>query len=267
MSVDKHNFMFDQVNKLQHKKWTISPIYGEELAEMLQDRLSRDALQDVLMVIPAGESTQLDEAFSQEETSLINESVQRGMCIYGTCGSAYWMSAKRIWDDKCSIQPEDCDRITKTSSMGLFLGTAIGPLSPYPGQTYNTSFFHEAVNLSTISGQPVTVLLSGGGTFFVDEAKLKGQTVKTLAYYLPEELDKYQKNETWRSAVISCTCKRGKVIVAMVHPGYGCEDIHVATYNQAFPDRGDDWQGIRDRLSPLEERMAFVGEILRDFES
>jgi len=262
MSVEKHNFMFDEVNKLQNKQWKISPVYGEHLSKILSNR----SFGNDLLVIPAGESTELDGAFSDDDLSLIKNAVRQGMRLYGTCGSAYWLSKKRIWNDKCSVQPEEMKEIIKTSSMDFFSGIAVGPLSPYPGQTYSTMFFHEAVQIQTLSGRKVTVLLSGGGTFLSENNEELDRSVKTLAFYPSEELEKYQKNKSWEKAVISCEYGLGKVILAMVHPGYGAEDINVEAYSMAFQSRTDRWQEIKDSLSSLEERMNFVGDILKDFE-
>ncbi len=261
MSVDKHTFMFEKVNEVCNKQWKILKIYGHEIIRTLSEAI----LDTTLLVIPAGESSELDEVFSLNEINTIQEAVKKGLRLYATCGSAYWAARKRIWNDRCVIQPETRNEIAKTGKINLFEGIAIGPLSPYPGQTYSTAFFHEAIEIQDLHQQKITVLLSGGGTFFL--ADQSAQTVKTLAFYSPSELQKHGKGEEWAKAVISCGYGQGKAILSMLHPGYGAEDIDVQAYNQAFPERKDDWQNIRDSLSPTVKRIEFVARILEDLES
>lgn len=137
MSVDKHLFSFNQVKKRAYPNWNITEISGSQIISALKSV----SLQETLLVIPAGESTDLDNAFSDEEVQCIQESIAKGLRFYVTCGSAYWLAKQRIWDDRCSAQPDSTDTIVKNGKMNIFSGSAVGPLSPYPSQTYSTAFF------------------------------------------------------------------------------------------------------------------------------
>jgi glutamine amidotransferase-like uncharacterized protein len=259
ISVDKHHFMLSEINKKYKKQWNISLVHGADLISVL----AKAKLSSTLLAIPAGESTELDKSFRKEEIEAIKHATyHEGLSILTTCGSSYWLSKERVWNDRCTVQPDSTDQIRKPSRIGIFNGRAIGPLSPYPGQTYNTAFFHESIALNTRK-RTVQVLLSGGGAFFPFKSS---QKVKTVASYAPQELTRFQITPEWARAAIAISYGKGKAILSMIHPGYGAEDIDVEAYAAAFPDRADDWKTIRSTLSPLEERLDCVHDLLEEFE-
>lgn len=268
-SIAKHQFIFHQIKEQKQRKWKIELIYGHEIIPTLQKIKLSFTIHSSLLVIPAGESSELDAAFSDEEASSIKESVGEGLRILGTCGSAYYLSLEREWNDKCSIQPKDTTSLRKTSKMGIYQGRAIGPLSPYPGQIYNSAFFHEAIKIIGKQNE-ATVLVSGGGTFVPIDSSLTTlmkQRVEVLAKYDLKELPRFSKDATWSPAVVLCDYGKGAAVLSKIHPAYGPEDIDLDSYRKAFPNRKDDWEGIRNSLSPLSKRVSLFYEFIEALET
>lgn len=258
-SLQKHAFIFEYLKKHSHKPWTLEYVSSSELIT----RLKREPkLEETLLDIPAGESTKLEKDFSDEQIRVIQKAIGNGMRLFSTCGSSYMLSRERIWNDKCDEQPTRISQIKKSGRFNIFDGIAQGPLSPYPGQTYNSAFFHEAVKVRN-STSTICTLLSGGGAFFPFPSTAQN---KVLATYLPSELERLGKDPCWEAAIVKCSYGKGSAIMSMIHPGYGKEDIHIESYKKAFPDRKDDWEMIYRSLSSEQQRMDFVETILREFE-
>ncbi len=251
-SVDKELSMFHKINAWQERAWEIQKISGEALAHTLHQTSPTESL----LVIPAGESSSLDDAFSDETLDAIRSKTDQGLRLYATCGSAYWLAKTRAWSQEATT-------LRKEGRANLFHGTAVGPLSPYPGEPSPTAFFHQAAPLKTARSR-VTVLLSGGGAFFPDPQSK--QEVQTLATYADETLRLHGKTGEWAKAVIAFRYGLGKAILSMVHPDYGPEDIQVDAYKRAFPHRKDPWPDIRNALSSERTRLSFVAETLEAFE-
>lgn len=247
INVEKHLSTFQKVNALYNKFASVQRIYGDQLVESL----FHAEPSKTLLVIPAGESSNLDRVFSDQEIAMIKARVSSGMELYAECGSAYWLAKERVWDVKQAP-------LSKEGRIGIFPGVAAGPLSPYPEQPTHAAFVHEGVELKT-ARSAVRVLLSGGGAFFVPENE---QRVETLAVYNEEFLQQRGKGKEWEKAVISCSYGKGKAILSMVHPDFGPEDLDVDIYARTFSDRTDDWKAIRDFLSPQDARIQFIAEIL-----
>lgn len=257
--------MFNALNEyrkqMQRPTWKVTSIAGEHLV----DALKESKKEETLLVIPAGQSTHLDKVFSIEQTSFIkNDFFAKGGRGYFNCGSAYWVSAKRVYKDLCAEQPEGCKTIVKTSNLPLFDGIAEGPLCPYPGKRYQVGFFSDAVRVT--NGQDLcTIYLSGGGSFFPDKST---QNVKVLVKYLHTELVRCGKTpkecKSWENAVIMVPVGKGAALLSMFHPYYGPNDIDVETYEKNFPDCGTNWKAVKESLSPIDIRMRFVLKSMLD---
>ena len=128
-NIEKRIKMFNALNEyrreIQRPIWKVTSIAGEQIIDVLKDHNPKETL----LVIPAGQSTNLDKVFSIAQTSFIkNEFFAKGGRGYFNCGSAYWVSEKRIYKDLCIEQPMECKTIIKTSNLPLFEGIAEGPL-------------------------------------------------------------------------------------------------------------------------------------------
>lgn len=254
-NIDKQQKMFELLNlfrqTLGQGAWKIEQVAGEEMI----DHLSTAPFANTLLVIPAGESTKLDTVFSQSQTQFLKKQFFKGGGLgYFTCGSAYWTSSKRIYD-----------QFKKKSRLSLFDGKAIGPLCPYPAQEYKVSFFSDAVDVSYGEGNACTIFLNGGGHFIPKEGV--DQKIKILARYKVEELQRLKKEEKSANAAILAQIGKGTALLSMFHPYYGSEDFDVVRYEKAFPDCGTDWRKVHARLSPEKERVAFLNYMLGELET
>ncbi|MES2345397.1 MAG: BPL-N domain-containing protein [Chlamydiota bacterium] len=251
--------MFKGLNRyrkeIHRPEWKVTVAAGEELVDVLKDNDPKKTL----LVIPAGQSSHLDKVFSLAENSFIkDEFFKQGGRGYFNCGSAYWISEKRIYHDLCTEAKEEKKTIVKVSNLPLFKGVSEGPLCPYPGKKYKVGFFSDAVTV-TDGKTPCTIYLSGGGSFFPDES---AQKVKVLVKYLPKELERLGKPlpecTKWEKAAMMVSVEKGAALISMFHPYYGPNDFDVEMYEKAFPECGTDWKAVKERLSPLDIRMRFV---------
>jgi glutamine amidotransferase-like uncharacterized protein len=251
--------MFNTLNayreSLGRPAWKVTSIAGEGFVEGLKAL----PFKETLLVIPAGQSTNLDKVFSVEQMSFIkNEFFAEGGRGYFNCGSAYWVSKKRIYTDLCMEQPSDRKPIVKSTGLPLFDGYSEGPLCPYPGEKYKVGFFSDAVRV-TDGKDSCTIYLSGGGSFFPESGE---QKVRVLVRYLKEELERLKKtaeeSKKWENAVILVSVGKGAALLSMFHPYYGPNDFDVEVYEKHFPDSGTDWKAVKEKLSSLDERMRFV---------
>lgn len=256
-NIEKRIKMFNTLNdyrkEMHRPEWKVSAVEGEQLAGTLE----KVNPEETLLVIPAGQSTNLDRVFSEGQLEGVRGFFERGGRGYFNCGSAYWVSKRRVYRDLCSEQPENAGVIVKSSHLPLFEGTAEGPLCPYPGKKYRVGFFSDAVEV-TDGKEACTIYLSGGGSFQLGEVK---QKTRVLVKYSPEELIRHGKREDkWQNAVIMVSVGKGAAMLSMFHPYYGPQDIDVDTYEKQFPQAecGTNWQKVKERLSPLDDRMRFV---------
>jgi len=250
--------MFNELNKyreeIQRPAWNVTTVAGEHLI----DTLTTHNPQETLLVIPAGQSTNLDKVFSDDQIAMVKNFFNEGGRGYLTCGSAYWASKKRVYKDLCTEQPEHANTIIKTSRLPLFQGVAEGPLCPYPGKKYQVGFLSDAVKV-TDGKDFCTIYLSGGGSFLLNQCT---QKVKVLVKYLPNELIQRGKQDwqQWQNAVIMAPIGQGGVLLSMFHPYYGPNDIDVELYEKHFPQSecGTNWRKVKESLSPIDVRMQFV---------
>lgn len=256
-NVGKRIQMFNLLNSYRERSWKVVPIGGEELIQVLKE----EDPKETLLVIPAGQSTRLDKVFSVKDTHFLKEEFfSKGGRGYFNCGSAYWVSSKRIYKDLCEEAPEVRKPIVKTTNLSLFQGIAEGPLCPFPGKKYQVGFFSDAVDVEGEHGS-CTIFLSGGGSFMVDESA-QDQQVKVLVRYPHSELIRHGKKKEecakWEKAAIMVKVDQGAVLLSMFHPYYGPKDIDAEAYERALPDCGTNWRDVQSRLSPLDVRMQFV---------
>lgn len=245
-SVLQDERMFQLVNQLCNNTWNITQVYGHELVE----RLSHIDVDKSLFVFPAGPSSEFDKIFSEEQLALIKQKVEEGMSLYATCGSAYFLSKLRIWKGGETS-------LTKDSPLPLFQGRAVGPLCLKQNSGTKSEVCHEPV---LIEGHKVVLLLSGGGSFFYEKEESKN--IKVLARYSADDLTRLGRDQSWDKAVIGFQYGIGKVVLSMIHPATGKEDIQ-DSFKKTFPDH--DWDLIKDRLSDLGTRGNYMQDILSFF--
>ncbi|NGX59292.1 MAG: hypothetical protein KR126chlam3_00440 [Chlamydiae bacterium] len=260
-NIAKRVEMFVSLNAFRKKiggePWQVKKASGEELIRAL----SSENPQETLLVIPAGQSTHLDKVFTTAQITFLKEEFfqKGGGRVYVNCGSAYWSSKERIYDDLSLEQPEKPKRIRKTSMLPLFEGTAIGPLCRFPAIKYKVGFFSDAVKV-TNGSDLCTIFLSGGGSFILPEKS--GQKLRVLLRYPRKELERHQKKgeelKAWENAAILTSVGKGAALMSMFHPYYGPQDIDTVRYERAFPDSGTNWREIHERLTPTDQRMHFV---------
>ena len=259
-NVIKQIAMFNDLNAYREcsgrPAWKVTSVAGEDLINALKVSDPKETL----LVIPAGQSSNLDRVFSISELSYIRNKFlsEGGGRLYATCGASYMMSKTREYNGLCTQQPEKRELIIKESVLPLFEGTAKGPLCPFPGKKYQVGFYSDAVKVT--NGQDhCTIFLSGGGSFFSSQCT---QKVKVLVKYLDSELLRLGKESSecfnWRNATILTQVGKGAALLSMFHPYYGSKDIDVESYERTFPDCGTDWKAVQKSLSPLDLRMRFV---------
>lgn len=254
----------DMFNHLNHYRqiqgkptWKVTAVAGERLIDVL-----KEDSKETLLVIPAGQSTRLDKVFSIAETTFIKDTFfAEGGRGYFNCGSAYWVSQLRKYQDLHEEQPDKRDPVIKTTNLSLFQGLTHGPLCPYPGTKYKVGFFSDAVRV-TDGKNECTIYLSGGGSFIVTQQNESKQKVRILARYLQSELTRHGKKDEeiqkWENAVIMVSVGKGAALLSMFHPYYGSNDIDVESYEKNFPDSGTNWKVMKEKLSSLDVRMKFV---------
>ncbi len=259
-NIAKRLEMFTYLNvfrkKIGREPWQVKKATGEELTKAL----SSENPQETLLVIPAGQSTHLDMVFTTAQITFLKEKFfQKGGRVYVNCGSAYWVSQERIYDDLCLEQPEKPKRMRKPSKLPLFEGTAIGPLCRFPAVKYKVGFFSDAVKV-TNGSDVCTIFLSGGGSFILPEKP--GQKLRVLLRYPRKELERHQKTgeewKAWENAAILTSVGKGAALMSMFHSYYGPQDIDTERYERVFPDSGTNWREIHERLTPTDQRMHFV---------
>jgi len=260
-NIAKRIQMFEEINAYRQQKglfpWKVHQVEGENL----EKRLSEIDPKTSLMVIPAGQSSNLDRVFSDEELKALMEFFQKGGRGYLTCGAAYWVSKIRDYEGFFEENPEHLKRVKKESRIPLFKGTAVGPLCSFPGSKYQVGFYSDAVTIINQTGKSCTVFLSGGGSFVLPP--MSEQRVRVLSRYPENELRRLEKEENLKqlqNASIMVEVGKGGLVLAMYHPYYGAKDIEVERYEQAFPDSGTNWKQVHNRLSSLEDRVAWVYE-------
>lgn len=263
-NVMKQFKMFEIANEYraeyERPLWKVIKVAGEKLISTLNEC----TFKNTLLVIPAGQSSHLDAAFTKEQLSFIKETFLRsGGRLYGTCGASYMMSKERIYYGLHAHNPTEPQLSVKKSVLPLYEGTAKGPLCPFPGAKYKVGFYSDAVTVkSEVTKQNCTIYLSGGGSFLPNHQS--GQETKVLVKYLEEELLRLGKAEKECQVLANATVLTrvgfGAALLSMFHPYYGPSDIDVDAYQKAFPDSGTDWEFVRDHLSPLEERIRFFLE-------
>jgi len=259
-NITKQIDMFHILNRYREEygrpPWKITAIAGEKLISALQECNPKETL----LVIPAGQSSNLEKVFSVAQTSFIKNQflAERGGRLYATCGASYAMSKVRKYNGLCTQQPEKRELTIKQSAFPLFEGTAEGPLCPFPGEKYKVGFYSDAVTV-TNGKDKCTIYLSGGGSFLPDAS---AQKVKTLVKYLDSELTRLGKplaeHKDSANATILAKVGKGTVLLSMFHPYYGSKDFNVELYEKTFPNCGTNWRAVKDNLSPLDERMRFV---------
>lgn len=254
-NIVKQMKMFEILNQQRENPWKITQIDGDELVEALQ-------LQNphaTLLVVPAGQSSKLEQVFTVAQTTFLKENFfSNGGRGYFTCGAAYWITARRIYKEVCEERPEMKETLAKTSTLPLFEGTAEGPLCPFPGEKYKVGFYSDAVNVCS-GVDRCTIFLSGGGSFILDSEKC--QKVRVLVRYPHSELIRLGKKQEectkWENSTLLVSIGKGAVVLSMFHPYYGAQDINAEVYERAFPDCGTDWKRVQGKLSPLDERLEF----------
>lgn len=256
-SVDKHLSIFWNVNKIYDKKWQIKIVYGEQIIE----ELGKSPLDKIVLVIPAGKSSNLDHVFTNEQLKCIKKAIAvGGMRYFATCGSAYWSCTSRKYKSLAQT-------LVKPGNLNILHRTAKGPLSP-DSEKHGADFFHEAVEV-TAGNLKAKILLSGGGTFKEDPEEptdplLVDQKTVTLAEYSTEFLKLRGKDVSWKPCAISSYYGKGKLILEMANPGY--EKVDAERYKKIFADRTEDWDEINRTISSLAERMAFAYQLIKTFE-
>jgi len=258
-NIRKRVEMFEKLNAYREIKgrnlWEVVQTSGEQLMKALQNP------RNTLLVIPAGQSTHLDQAFSAEQLNgLQHDFFQQGGRGYLNCGSAYWASRIRVYNDVCTEQPTSRKKIVKESLIPLFKGIASGPICQYFAPTYKVGFFSDAVTVAS-ENRTCTVLLSGGGSFHLPE---NDTSTQVLARYLHTDLIRCGKspeecNQSDIAAVL-VRVQKGAAILSMFHPYYGSQDLDAERYEQAFPGCGTNWKRIVANLSSEDTRMNFVLE-------
>jgi glutamine amidotransferase-like uncharacterized protein len=257
-NIGKRIAMFNALNSYREQRgrlpWRVTVVAGEKII----DELAIIRPQETLLVIPAGQSTNLDRVFSSEELDHIQKFLAVGGRGYFNCGSAYWVSNQRVYSDLCTEQPEERKTIVKPARLPLFHGVARGPLCSYPGKKYNVGFFSDAVEV-TSGKESCTILLSGGGCFIPDKSD---QKLRVLVRYSEAELFRLKKTKeeckAWQNAAILVSVGKGAAMLSMFHPYYGSKDIDVEAYERNFPDSGTNWKAIHEKLSSVDMRMRFV---------
>ena len=242
-SVTKRIEMFLTMNKYREDQgrlpWNVAAVTGENLIA----KLKALPVQETLLVIPAGQSSHLDAVFTHEQLSFIHhEFFAKGGRGEFNCGSAYWVSKKRLFSSTD----------VKVSQLPLFEGLSCGPLCPIPTNKYQVNFQSDATQI-TDGNTSCTIFLSGGGSFF---AESETQAVKVLHRYLPQELSRFNVNQEWENASILITIGKGAALLSMLHPYYGPDDFDC--FDRYFPGSGTDWKAVQETLSPLDDRMRFI---------
>ncbi len=237
------------------KPWRVEESSGEDLVETLYNP------KRTLLVIPAGESTRLDQVFSADQLHFIqHDFFEKGGRGYFNCGSAYWASKTRVYNDLCSEQPTQRKLLVKKSRIPLFNGITSGPICTHPSPSYKVGFFSDAVKV-TSQNSSCTFLLSGGGSFHPKKGDLN---VRVLAKYPHAELIRCGKSPDecadLENAAILVRIQRGAALLWMVHPYYSSQDLDPERYEQTFPGSGTNWKRIVQNLSSKEHRMNFVLE-------
>lgn len=268
-SVEKRIALLEAYNQqrisLTKNEWKLSMVSGENLLSTLKQHNPKETL----LVIPPGQSTRLDQVFTLAQTTFLKDDFFcKGGRGYFTCGSAYWVSEKRIYKDLCEEQPENAKTIVKMSHLPLFHGIAEGPLCPFPGKKYKVGFYSDAIKIKGFD-QECTIFLGGGGCF-IPYSNDRKQKINVLARYLPSELQRHGKKleecETWEKAAILVSVGQGAALLSMFHPYYGKDDIDVEAYEETFPDCGTNWREIKQKLSPFPERLEFFGHLMNSLE-
>jgi glutamine amidotransferase-like uncharacterized protein len=245
----------DYREQIGRSKWEVTPVAGESLVSKLKSLNPKETL----LVIPAGQSSHLDQVFTPHETNFIrNEFLSQGGRGYFNCGSAYWVSAKRIYKDLCTESPEERKILVKSTNLSVFEGIAEGPLCPFPGKKYRVGFFSDAVKVQS-ENRFCTIYLSGGGSFILEPSS---QKTRVLVKYQHSELlrlgvppEELKKRE---NATLMVSVGEGAAIVSMYHPYYGPNDIDVERYEKFFGDCGTNWKFVKMSLSSEQDRMQFV---------
>ncbi len=258
-NIQKRIRMFGHLNRYRtadgKPPWKITAVAGEALAETLKRENSKESL----LVIPAGQSSNLDKVFTLDDTNTMHDFFRRGGRGYFNCGSAYWVSKQRVYTGLCEQQPEQRKPIIKSTNLPLFNGLSKGPLCPFPGIKYRVGFFSDAVTV-TDGEDTCNIYLSGGGCFRPQQQT--SQKIRILVRYLRSELQRHniekERCQKWENAAIMTSVGDGAVLLSMFHPYYGPKDIDVQLYNKVFPNCGTNWQAVRDKLSPLDIRMRFA---------
>ena len=241
-NIQKRVAMFEYLNRFRAVPWTIETVDGDDLIPCLKGLRS----EETLLVVPAGQSSRLDAVFSIAQTAFLKEAFfVKGGRGYFNCGSAYWVSEKRIFNDLYEESPEVKRPLIKTTHLPLFYGVAQGPLCPYPGKKYKVGFFSDAVRV-TDGVNECSIYLSGGGGFIIPEKLANGERVTVLLRYCHSELTRHGISEeeipNWENAAIMTSVGQGAALLSMFHPYYGPNDIDPETYQRVFPDCGTDWK-------------------------
>lgn len=261
-SVAKRVSMFKQLNfyreEIGRKPWKVREVPGETLVEKLQ-KMKAD---ETLLVIPAGQSSRLEQVFSVTQLAFLRgEFFEKGGRAYFTCGASYWVSRKRIYQEVCLDHPEKAVKLVKNSTFPIFQGISVGPLCPFPGVKYKVGFYSDAVKVEA-EGDRCTIYLSGGGSFMPDLDPLDGQRVRVLVRYPKKELLRLgipeEETADKEKAAVMVSIGNGAALLSMFHPYYSSSDIDVEAYEKAFPDCGTDWRRVHAKLSSTDLRMRFV---------
>ena len=261
-SVTKRVAMFKQLNPYREEmgrpSWNVRAVAGERLVETLKE----ENAEETLLVIPAGQSSRLEQVFSTAQLDFLRDIFfKKGGRAYFTCGASYWVSRTRVYHEVCLDRPDASVKMVKQSTFPIFQGKSVGPLCKFPGAKYKVGFYSDAVEVEA-EGDCCSIYLSGGGSLMPDPEPLDGQRVRVLVRYRKEELlrlgVKEEKIAEKERAVIMVSVGKGAALLSMFHPYYSSSDIDVEAYERAFPDCGTDWRKVHEKLSPTDQRMRFV---------
>jgi len=208
--------------------WEISEV-GEK--EVLPEKWNPSK---TLFILPGGKAGEYDQSL-QEKVKPLKAFVEQGGCFFSVCGGSYFASKRTVYQ----ISPQEL--LEKERTLGLFEGTAQGPL--IPSDSDDISFHHGALQVRwNKTEEKSPVLISGGGAFIPNKG---GVNHEVLVSYddplVPKELS---------AAVVKCYVGQGRAILSSLHLGYHASDIDVPIYEKAFP--AHNWKQIVKNLEGTE---------------
>lgn len=231
-SLDSHARMFRSIaEQYEPEAWDVKCVEGNSLPIALE----KATPEETLFVVPAGKSADLESFLYAKHGEHISTFIKKGGLFWTTCGGAYAISSERSWHGQ-----------RKKSLTPLLNAETIGPmLAP---EDCNPEYIHKSVPVKAFDKE-ISVLLSGGGSFVLNNSFFPTQKIEVVATYT------FSKPPHTQNAAVYFEYGQGAGIATMINLQYGSTDFNAPLRQKLYEHKACLTPDFPDQLSKEEDRL------------